>query len=91
MQLFYGEIQKKHWKHQKNDPKEVEGSFKYIHRDGKWLVTESLSTFTLGETTFSEKTSFLFKKVAGFWLAHKITQTVKRGDRTYRTNARRSL
>ncbi len=68
--------------HQKNDPKEVKGSFKYIHRDGKWLVTESLSTFTLGETTFSEKTNFLFKKVAGFWLAHKITQTVKRGDRT---------
>ena len=68
--------------HQKNDPKEVEGSFKYIHRDGKWLVTESLSTFTLGGTTFSEKTNFLFKKVAGFWLAHKITQTVKRGDRT---------
>ncbi len=68
--------------HQKNSPKEVEGSFKYTHRDGKWLVTESLSTFTLGETTFSEKTNFLFKKVAGFWLAHKITQTVKRGDRT---------
>jgi hypothetical protein len=68
--------------HQKSDPKKVEGSFKYIHRDGKWLVTESLSTFTLGGTTFSEKTNFLFKKVAGFWLAHKITQTVKRGDRT---------
>ena len=68
--------------HQKNKPKEVRGSLKYIHRDGKWLVTESLSTFTLGETTFSEKTNFSFKKVAGFWLAHKITQTVKRGDRT---------
>ena len=68
--------------HQKSDPKKVEGSFKYIHRDGKWLVTESLSTFTLGEITFSEKTNFLFKKVAGFWLAHKITQTVKQGDRT---------
>ena len=68
--------------HQKNDPREVKGGFKYIRRDGKWLVTESLSTFTLGETTFSEKTNFLFKKVAGFWLAHKITQTIKRGDRT---------
>ena len=68
--------------HQKNDPKEVKGNFKYIHRDGKWLVTETLSTFTLGGTTFSEKTNFLFKKVGGFWLAHKITQTIKRGDRT---------
>jgi len=68
--------------HRKNEPKEVKGGFKYIRRDEKWLVTESLSTFTLGEATFSEKTNFLFKKVAGFWLAHKITQTVKRGDRT---------
>ena len=67
--------------HRKNDPKEVKGSFKYIRQNGKWLVTESFSTFTLGETTFSEKTNFLFKNIAGFWLPYKITQTVRRGDR----------
>ena len=68
--------------HHKNDPKKVKGSFKYIHRDGKWLVTESLSTFTLGGKTLSEKTNFLFKNITGFWLPYKITQTVRRGDRT---------
>ena len=68
--------------HRKNDPKEVKGSFKYIRQNGKWLVTESFSTFTLGEKPFSEKTNFLFKNIAGFWLPYKITQTVRRGDRT---------
>jgi hypothetical protein len=66
----------------KNAPHNVTSKFKYIQKEGKWLVSETLARFNLGTNSFSEKTSYLYQKIQGFWLPVKINQIFKKGDST---------
>jgi hypothetical protein len=64
----------------KNPPYNVTSKFKYIQKEGKWLVSETLARFDLGKNSFSEKTSYIYQKIQGFWLPVKINQIFKKGD-----------
>ena len=61
-------------------PHNVVSEFKYIQREGKWLASEILARFDLGRDSYSEKTSYLYQKIMGFWLPVKIEQVFKKGS-----------
>jgi hypothetical protein len=64
----------------KSPPHNVNSKFKYIQKEGKWLVSETLTRFNVGKNTFFEKTSYTYQKTMGFWLPSKINQVFKKGD-----------
>lgn len=60
-------------------PYNVTSDFKYIKKEDKWLVSETLARFDLGRDSYSEKTSYTYRKIMGFWLPVKIDQVFKKG------------
>jgi hypothetical protein len=66
----------------KNPPYNVISKFKYIQKEGKWLVSETLARFNLGKNSFFEKTSYTYQRIQGFWLPVKINQIFKKGNTT---------
>jgi len=60
-------------------PYEVVSHFKYIQKEGRWLVSETLARFDLGRDSFSERTSYSYQKIMGFWLSVKINHVFKKG------------
>jgi len=68
----------------KTPPYKVASHFKYIQREGKWLVSETLAQFDLERDSYSETTSYTYRKIMRFWLPVKINQTFKKGrDEVY--------
>ena len=63
----------------KSPPYKINSHFKYIQREGKWLVSETLTRFDLKRDSYSETTSYIYRKTDGFWLPAKINQTFKKG------------
>ena len=64
----------------KAPPYKVTSHFKYIQREGQWLVSESRARFEVGRDSYSETTSYTYRKALGFWLPAKINQTLKKGS-----------
>lgn len=86
IQKYSLDINSEHWRiskidlERKTQPRNVVSDFKYIQKEGKWLVSETLARFDVGRDSYTEKTSYTYKKQAGFWLPEKINQVFKRGD-----------
>ena len=66
---------------QRFDPHEVSGMFRYEKLDGKWVIAESKSRFTMGELDYQEKSTYRYKKFDEIWLVHRIDQVLEQGDR----------
>jgi hypothetical protein len=72
---------------QGREPKKVEGKFFYTQKDGKWVVTETVSIFKINDQEYIEKTKYKYKSLESFWLVYDVDQTVmKEGSKvsTYR-------
>ena len=86
IQTYSLDINAEQWKISKiniarrTPPHNVVSEFKYIQREGKWLASEILARFDLGRDSYSEKTSYLYQKIMGFWLPVKIDQVFKKGS-----------
>ena len=84
-QKYILNIDPKHWRISKFDierkvpPYKVVSHFKYIQKESRWLVSETLARFDLGRDSYSETTSYTYQKISGFWLPVKINQTFKKG------------
>jgi hypothetical protein len=84
IQKYSLNINSEHWRisqinlERKNPPYKVASDFKYIQREGKWLVSETLARFDLGKDSYSEKTSYTYQKIMGFWLPVKMNQVFKK-------------
>lgn len=85
IQKYSLNINSEHWRisqinlERKNPPYNVISDFKYIQKEGKWLVSETLARFNLGKDSYSEKTSYTYQKIMGFWLPVKMNQVLKKG------------
>ncbi len=62
-------------------PTKVAGEFKYIQRDGYWLVSESIARFNLGGQPYEEKTLYYYREIENIWLVNKIDQTLTKDDK----------
>jgi hypothetical protein len=86
IQKYSLDINSEHWRiskidlKRKNPPHNVISDFKYIQKEGKWLVSETLARFDVGRDSYTEKTSYTYQKKMGFWLPVKINQVFKKGD-----------
>jgi len=86
VQKYVLEIDSKFWRifkiniQKKSPPYRVTSKFKYIEKEGQWLVSETLARFELGKDSYSEKTSYTYQKTKQFWLPAKINQVFKKGD-----------
>lgn len=84
-QKYFLNIDSKHWRiskfniERKVPPYQVVSDFKYIQKEGRWLVSETLARFDMGRDSYSETTSYTYRKIGGFWLPKKINQTLKKG------------
>lgn len=63
----------------KTPPYKVSSHFRYIQKEGQWLVSESRARFESGRDSYSETTSYIYRKVLGIWLPAKINQVLKKG------------
>lgn len=85
IQTYSLDIDPEHWRiskiniERKTPPHNVISHFKYIQREGKWLVSETLARFDLGKDSYSERTSYTYQRIMGFWLPAKINQIFKKG------------
>ena len=85
IQKYVLNIDPKFWKvsklniQRKNPPFQVVSFFKYFKKEGKWLVSETLSQFDMGRDSYSETTSYTYQKINGFWLPTRINQVFKKG------------
>ena len=85
IQTYSLDIDSEQWRISKIDiarrtpPHNVTSRFKYIQKEGKWLTSETLARFDLGGVSYSEKTSYTYRKIMGFWLPVKIDQDFKKG------------
>ena len=70
---------------QNQEPKSIEGNFFYTRRNSQWVVTETLSEFTVNNQTYVEKTEYKYKNLQNFWLVNKIKQIVKENDHLIRS------
>ena len=64
----------------KDKPYEVVSDVGYTQEDGKWLIAESRTQFRVGEMEYQETTEYVYRRVGNFWLAGKMTQTLKTDD-----------
>ena len=55
--------------------------FRYKKLDGKWVVAESKSRFTMDELDYQEKSTYRYKKFDEIWLVHRIDQVLKQGNK----------
>lgn len=84
-QKYFLNIDQKYWRiskfniERKVPPYQVVSHFKYIQKEGRWLVSETLARFDMGRDSYSETTSYTYRKIDGFWLPRKINQTLKKG------------
>ena len=85
-QKYILKIDSEHWRiskfeiERKAPPYRINSHFKYIQRDGKWLVSETIARFDLGKSSYSEITSYTYRKIGRFWLPARINQVFKRGS-----------
>jgi len=86
VQKYILEIDTKFWRlfkiniQKKSPPYRATSKFKYIKKEGQWLVSETLARFEMGKDSYSEKTSYTYQKTMKFWLPSKINQVFKKGD-----------
>jgi len=66
---------------QQSAPHKVNGTFRYEKLDGKWVIAESKSRFTMGELDYEEKSTYRYKKFDEIWLVHRIDQVLKQGNK----------
>ena len=78
-------------------PYEVHGTFRYKKLNGKWVISESKSRFTMGELDYQEKSTYRYKKFDEIWLAHRIDQVLKQDNKIFQfhrfkiTNVRKTF
>jgi hypothetical protein len=62
-------------------PTKVFGAFKYIQKNGRWLVSESIARFDLGGEPYVEKTRYYYGQIENIWLVNRIDQTLIKGGK----------
>ena len=67
-------------------PYKVDGKFRYEKLDGKWVIAESKSRFTMGELEYQEKSTYRYKKFEKIWLLHRIDQVLKQDNRIFQSH-----
>ncbi len=71
---------------QRTAPRKVSGRFRYEKLDGKWVITESKSRFTMGELVYQETSTYRYKKFDKVWLVHRIDQVLKQDNRIFQSH-----
>jgi hypothetical protein len=71
---------------QRSAPRKVNGLFRYEKVSGKWAVTESRSSFTMGELEYKETSTYRYKKFGDIWLVHQIDQVLKQDNRIFQSH-----
>ena len=71
---------------QRSAPRKVNGVFRYEKVSGKWAVTESRSSFTMGELEYKETSTYRYKKFGDIWLVHQIDQVLKQDNRIFQSH-----
>ncbi|QPJ63996.1 MAG: hypothetical protein G3M78_00665 [Candidatus Nitrohelix vancouverensis] len=66
---------------QRRNPMEVTVQFRYIEREGKWLVEETQAEFEINRESYTEWTRYSYTQVDGFWLADGILQELSRAGK----------
>jgi len=66
---------------QNHEPLFVEGKFLYTRKEGKWMVEEAFSDFTIDGQKYSEKTEYTYKKIQSYWLINKVKQSIRQDGR----------
>ena len=66
----------------KDAPFKVSSHLRYTRKNGKWLLTESRSNFSIGGMDYHVTMEYVYRRAGTFWLVGKMTQTVKMDDRT---------
>ncbi len=62
----------------KQGPSEVKSQFRYLEKEGKWLVSESISKYSYKKNRFKEKAEYYYKKINNYWLPNKITLSLEK-------------
>ena len=71
IQKYSLDINSEHWRisridlKRKSQPYNVISDFKYIQKEGKWLVSETLARFDVDRDSYTEKTSYTYQKNNG--------------------------
>ena len=68
---------------QQSAPYKVNCTFRYEKLDGKWVIAQSKSHFTMGELDYQEKSTYRYKKFDELWLVHRIDQVLKQGNKIF--------
>ncbi len=71
---------------QRSAPRKVNGVFRYEKVGGKWAITESRSSFIMGELEYKETSTYHYKKFGNIWLVHKIDQVLKQDNRIFQSH-----
>ena len=71
---------------QRSAPRKVNGVFRYEKVDGKWAITESRSSFIMGELEYKETSTYRYKKFGDIWLVHRIDQVLKQDNRIFQSH-----
>ncbi len=62
-------------------PTKVAGAFKYIEKNGHWLVSESVARFNFGGQSHIEKTLYYYRQIENIWLVSRIDQKLTKEDK----------
>jgi len=62
---------------QKHEPRNAEVKLFYSSKEGQWVVKETLSSFTVDDQKYLEKTEYMYKKTQSYWLVNRIRQRVQ--------------
>ncbi|MZG54750.1 MAG: hypothetical protein F3744_11950 [Nitrospinae bacterium] len=71
---------------QRSAPYKVSGRFRYDKLDGKWVIVESKSLFTMGELDYQETSTYRYKKFGKIWLVYRIDQILKQDSRIFQSH-----
>ncbi|MEK9629146.1 MAG: hypothetical protein VW455_08990 [Nitrospinota bacterium] len=71
---------------QRSAPYKVSARFNYEKLDGKWIISESNSRFSMGELDYDEKTTYRYKKFGDIWLVHRIDQILKQENTIFQSH-----
>ena len=62
-------------------PTKISGAFKYVKKNNRWLVSESVARFNLGNQSYMEKTRYYYARIENVWLVNRIDQTLMRENK----------
>ncbi len=62
-------------------PTKVLGAFKYIQKNGYWLVSESVARFSFSGQRHVEETLYYYSQIENIWLVNRMDQTLTKNGK----------